>query len=69
MNEWACQGNGWGAVIAGFWLAHTLLEYWLGKTQRTKSGSVVELVITGVVGLVVLMAQRRKTNGNPTEAD
>lgn len=60
VNEWACQGNGWDAVIAALWLAHTLFEYWLGKTQRTKSGSVVELVITGIVGLIVLMAHRRK---------
>ena len=68
MNEWACQGNGWGAVIAGLWLAHALLEYWLGKTQRVKSSSMVELVIAGVVGLIVLMAQRRRKDGNPDQA-
>lgn len=32
-------------LLASLWLA---LEYWLGKTEKVKSGSVLELVINGV---------------------
>lgn len=30
--------------IAGV-MAYSLLEYWLGRTDKTKAGSVVELVL------------------------
>lgn len=35
------------AQIAGM-AAYTVLEYWLGKTDKTKAGSVLELVLHGV---------------------
>ncbi|TXG77621.1 hypothetical protein E6Q11_02510 [Candidatus Dojkabacteria bacterium] len=35
----------WGAITAGIWCMHSVLEYWLGKTKKTKAGSIVELAL------------------------
>lgn len=54
-----CEGNHWGAVIAVCWLLHSVLEAWLGKTEKTKSGSMVELIIRGLVSVAGLILRRR----------
>lgn len=43
------QNGFWIGVIA--WCANELLEYWLGKTDKTKAGSKVEMLINGVKAL------------------
>ena len=47
------------AKIAGVF-AYSAFEYWLGKTDKTKAASVVELIINGVKYLV-----KGKDNGTP----
>lgn len=42
------------------WAIHTILEYWLGKTDRTESGSVLEVVEKGLVALIGLILRREK---------
>lgn len=52
-----CQNpSPWAVVIALSWLAYALLEAWLGRTDKVKAGSVVELVITALIGLAMLGA-------------
>lgn len=29
-----------------------LIEYWLGRTQKTKSGSLLELIFNLIIGLI-----------------
>lgn len=29
-------------------LIHSVVEFWLGKTKRTESNSVIELILTGL---------------------
>ena len=50
-------------------LAYMGLEYWLGKTAKTRSGSVLELLIVAVTLLTVYLRSKyderrnRKTEG------
>ncbi len=37
-----------------------LIEYWLGKTEKVKSGSTLELVIRGVSKLGNLIFKRKE---------
>lgn len=46
--------------IAG--IVYPLVEYWLGKTEKTKSGSVLELVINGVGKIISIL--KGSQNGN-----
>ncbi len=32
--------------------AHLLLEYWLGRTDKVKAGSTIELVLNGINALL-----------------
>lgn len=41
-----CDANHWTVIVAFIWLCHSILEAWLGKTDKVKSGSVIELIIT-----------------------
>lgn len=36
--------NHWQAIVAVCWLLHACLEAWLGKSEKVKSGSVLELI-------------------------
>lgn len=50
-------------------LAYSILEFWLGKTGRTKASSLIELVIVGLTLMctLILLRVRKKngSNGNP----
>lgn len=35
------------AGLAAAWLAHVALEFWLGRTERVKANSVLELLLNG----------------------
>jgi hypothetical protein len=35
-------------------------EFWLGKTPRTKSGSIVELVLTSFVALTKALTKKKE---------
>lgn len=51
-------------AFAAFQLAQMLAEYWLGKTSKTKAGSILELIIIGgVVFFGALLFWRKKPNG------
>jgi hypothetical protein len=39
-------------------LSFMLIEYWLGKTDRTKSGSILELIIN-VMKLIITKSWRK----------
>ena len=67
-----CQAGSspWTAIVAICWLGHAGLEVWLGKTEKTKAGSLGELVIIGGLALVGLLSRRMCANrssdpGNP----
>lgn len=49
------------AVTGVLSIAQALVEYWLGKTSKVKSASILELVLTGAAAIAVLIL-RRKTN-------
>lgn len=36
-------------------LAILILEAWLGKTQKVKAGSILELVFVGIISLLILL--------------
>lgn len=44
----------WTPYVAG--LAYASLETWLGKTDKVKSGSVLEMVGRGLLGVFKLLA-------------
>ncbi len=46
MIEYVCS-NGTPTItgLVIFYIADKLTEYWLGKTERTKSGSILELLL------------------------
>lgn len=48
-------------------LAYMGLEYWLGKTQKTKAASLLELVWLGVILIVGLLFLRRKHGRNKVD--
>lgn len=35
-------------VFVAYWVADKLFEYWLGKTDKVKSGSILEIIINGI---------------------
>jgi hypothetical protein len=41
-------------------LAMLAAEFWLGKTPRTKSGSIVELVLTSFVALTKALTKKKE---------
>lgn len=45
----------WGLIFA-----YLMLEYWLGKTAKTRAGSVPELVLMGFVALLLTLILWRK---------
>lgn len=55
-----CSAQFWGAVTAGLMASQALLEYWLGKTDKTKAASTVELLMTLLSRMVSWVLLRRK---------
>lgn len=51
------------AIVAVVWLIHLVFEYWIGKTEKVKSASVLELVIT-VMAMGAMYFLRRDKNGS-----
>ena len=43
-----CQSSGSVWVVVGFYVLDKSFEYWLGKTDKVKAGSMVELAINAV---------------------
>lgn len=42
------------------------IELWLGKTDKTKSGSIIELIFNSILALGLLFIRRK--NGNRKES-
>lgn len=59
MNE-LCHPSTGALVLAGLYLADSLLEYWLGKTSKFKAASKWELIFTGAVAAAVLLLSRKE---------
>jgi len=47
------------ATLSTFYLADSLLEYWLGKTQKLSAGSKVGLILTGLAAVAILIARKK----------
>lgn len=48
------------AALGSFYFADTLLEHWLGKTEKVSAGSKVGLILTGLAALAVLITRKKK---------
>lgn len=53
MNFPCENANHWSAIIAFCWLLHSLFEYYLGKTDKVKSSSTIELIATGLAAIFI----------------
>lgn len=60
--------NHWGAIIAFIWLIHSVFEYWLGKTNKTKAASTWELLFSVAI-MFVLFLLRRKKNAKSSDSN
>lgn len=60
-----CEPNHWAVIMAGIGLVHMVFEYWIGKTQKVKSSSFLELVFTGIAMVAVLILRRK--NGSKSD--
>ena len=58
-----CQLDNYQHVFVIIGVAIT--EYWLGRTSRTKSGSLIELILNTFSSLMNRIT-KRSTNGNET---
>lgn len=59
-----CAANNHWVVLAGVLaIANSLLEYWLGKTEKVKSASVLELAFSVILMVTLLIFRRRKSDG------
>lgn len=56
-------GNHWAAIVAAIWLVHSIFEYWIGKTSKTKASSLIELAVTAGLSLIVLLLKRGDRDG------
>lgn len=50
----------WAAIIAVCYLIDKIIEFWLGKTNKVKSGSMLELVLTGLLAITLILFRRKK---------
>lgn len=57
-----CQEPHRAFIAFGLAVAYLLLEYWLGKTERTKANSTLELILLAAIalGTVFLTLMKRK---------
>lgn len=46
-------------LMLGLKLVDGAIEYWLGKTEKVKAGSVLELILNGLRFLVKLLARKK----------
>lgn len=49
-------------ILPALWCLHTGLEYWLGRTEKFKSASVLEAILRVV--LVVIVTAKEKLGVN-----
>lgn len=47
----------WLYILA---MAYMILEAWLGKTEKVKAGSILELIIISTLSVVVFLIYNRK---------
>lgn len=46
--------------IGAMFLAYSVFEYWLGKTNKVRQASFIELLIMGAVLVITLMVNKLK---------
>lgn len=57
--------HAWPLLLGAF--AYTLLEYWLGKTNRVRANSTLELaalVLVSLVGLITSLKGKKDARSN-----
>lgn len=60
MIQSICGGHGWGELVV---LMVVLgLEFYLGKTRRTKASSILELIVTLAILFFTFLNKRRNKN-------
>ncbi len=60
-----CTQNPWVSFsIAALWFGYALLEFWLGKTEKVKSSSTIELIIVFVVMVATYFFRRKENDGD-----
>lgn len=56
-----CEVPTWKLLlIFACWTAHAVAEYWLGKTEKTKAGSVVELLLLGATAIALFWRKKNE---------
>lgn len=43
----------------GLWLVHAAVDFWLGRTNKVKSNSLLELILVGIAIVFTLVYIRR----------
>jgi len=61
-----CEANHWAAIVAFLWVSHSILEMWLGKTEKVKAGSLLELVLSATMMVVIIIIRRVYGKSNST---
>lgn len=59
-------GNHWGVLVAFLWLVHSIFEYFIGKTDKTKAASTWELIFFIVASSIALII-KKKNGKNDSE--
>jgi hypothetical protein len=55
--------NHWVLLAGVLAILNSLLEYWLGKTEKVKSSSVLELAFSVILMVTLAIFIRRKSDG------
>ena len=67
--ELAAQ-NKCGLMGFALWVVYALLEYWLGKTEKIRPASVIELLIAiFVMTLMFFLTKGKKPNVDPKDGN
>lgn len=64
MIQSLCGGHGWGEMVVLVVLLG--VEFYLGKTRRTKCGSIIEIILSLFILLATLLSSFYK-RGNKNE--
>lgn len=62
----SCDASIKDLIYLGLAIAFMLLEYWLGKTQRVKSASTVELILTAIAVFVIARFKKEEDHDPKT---
>ncbi len=58
-----CDPNQWSTLMGVVYALDQVLEWWLGKTEKIKSSSKIELLINTVRKIILLIKPKGGDNG------